>query len=58
VRVTGDLASPERPERVQTPLASGAALADATNGDVRKFKRFVARATKHRGDPPARPASE
>ena len=27
---------------VQTPLASAAALADATNGDARKFMRFVA----------------
>jgi serine phosphatase RsbU (regulator of sigma subunit) len=27
---------------IQTPLASAAALADATNGDVQKFKHFVA----------------
>jgi serine phosphatase RsbU (regulator of sigma subunit) len=27
---------------IQTPLASAAELADATNGDVRKFERFVA----------------
>jgi serine phosphatase RsbU (regulator of sigma subunit) len=27
---------------VQTPLASAAELADATNGDVQKFKRFIA----------------
>jgi serine phosphatase RsbU (regulator of sigma subunit) len=27
---------------IETPLASAAALADATNGDVPKFKRFVA----------------
>lgn len=26
---------------IQTPLASAAALADATNGDVRKFRNFV-----------------
>ena len=27
---------------VQTPLASAAALADATGGDVAKFKEFIA----------------
>ncbi|MGA2925543.1 MAG: PP2C family protein-serine/threonine phosphatase [Solirubrobacteraceae bacterium] len=27
---------------IQTPLASAAELADATNGDVQKFKRFIA----------------
>jgi serine phosphatase RsbU (regulator of sigma subunit) len=27
---------------VETPLASAAALADATNGDTRKFERFIA----------------
>src|SRR5947209_17319014 len=27
---------------IQTPLGSAAALADATGGDMKKFKRFVA----------------
>ena len=41
VRDAGALISGALPS-IQTPLASAAALADATNGDVAKFKSFIA----------------
>ena len=41
VRDAGALVAEALPS-VQTPLASAAALADATNGDVSKFMRFIA----------------
>jgi serine phosphatase RsbU (regulator of sigma subunit) len=41
VRDVGSLLSSGLPN-IQTPLASGAALADATSGDARKFARLVA----------------
>jgi Stage II sporulation protein E (SpoIIE) len=42
VRDAGALIAGALPS-IQTPLASAAALADATGGDVRKFERFIAR---------------
>ncbi len=44
VRDAGALIAEALPN-VQTPLASAAALADATNGDVAKFKQFIGPST-------------
>lgn len=48
VRDAGALIS-ERLPSIQTPLASAAALADATHGDVHKFESFIAPSVPPRG---------